>query len=90
MTLTSSWANVHARARLVHILACGGANRSELVALAGGDPAVLVAAIVYESEQPIDYSIIPRVGVVRRLEDCLRALTADTAPSCDATSQIAL
>ncbi len=74
MTLTSSWANVQARARLVHALACGDADMRELAPLADNDPAVLVAAIVYESDHPLDYSVVSRACVVRRLQVCLQSL----------------
>jgi hypothetical protein len=69
------WSDIRTRARVVHSLACAGAGMSELTRLATNDPAVVMAAIVYDGGHPRDYSIIGRGEVVERLNDLLRTIT---------------
>ncbi len=69
--LPTTWTEVRARGRVVHLLACGGANYFELTQLAHGDPAVIVAAIAYQSDHRNDYSIMTRETVQFRLQGLL-------------------
>jgi hypothetical protein len=76
---TDSWHDVHARARVVHILACGGAEMDELARLADHDPAVAVAAIAYDRSHPREHGGMPRQEVSMRLFGLLRALAPQVA-----------
>ena len=75
--LPADWDEVRARGRVVHHLACGGASYRELVRIAHGDVAVIVAAIAYESDQREDYSVLTREAVKHRLQVLLDELTFD-------------
>lgn len=74
--LPTDWDEVRARARVVHRLACGGASYRELQRMAHADPAVIVAAIAYESEDSLDYSVMTRETVQFRLHGLLEHLTS--------------
>lgn len=80
MSSTDSWHDVQARARVVHIMACGGAPLEELAKRADNDPAVAVAAIAYDRANPQSNSLMPHQEVVLRLFGLLRALTAQPTP----------
>lgn len=79
MSSTDSWHDVQARARVVHIMACGGAPLEELARYADHDLAVAVAAIVYDRANPQANSPMPHQEVGLRLFGLLRALTAQPA-----------
>lgn len=81
MNSTDTWHDVYARARVVHILACGGAPMEELARLADNDPAVAVAAIAFDRDHPRETSRMPHQEVVHRLFGLLRALTPQPTPA---------
>ena len=72
------WSDIRTRARVVHALACAGADVTELSRLAANDPAVVMAAIVYDGGHPRDYSIVTRGEVVARLRDLMDAVAWGT------------
>ena len=73
-TTGDEWSDVRTRARVVHALACAGANVDELARLAANDAAVVMAAIVYDGGHPRDYAVMARSEVVSRLNDLLRTI----------------
>ena len=68
-----------ARARVVHLMACAGAPYADLRHLADDDPSIVAAAMSYRSDDRLDYSVMPRVTVVFRLEGLLRQLARRAA-----------
>ena len=68
------WSDIRTRARVVHALACAGADVTELSRFAANDPAIVMAAIVYDGGHPRDYSIVSRNEVVARLRDLMDAV----------------
>lgn len=81
MDIADSWHDVYARARVVHILACGGAPMAELARVADHDPAVAVAAIAFDRDHPRETSRMPHQEVVLRLFGLLRVLTPQPTPA---------
>lgn len=73
------WDEVRARGRVVHLLACGGASYSELTRIAHGDVAVVVAAIAFESDDGVDYTVMTPETVRYRLRGLLEALAERAA-----------
>lgn len=74
--LPADWDEVWARGRAVHLLARGGAGYPELVRIAHGDVAVIVAAIAYEGDDRADGAAMTRETVQFRLQGLLDQMTA--------------
>jgi hypothetical protein len=82
--LPADWDEVRARGRAVHLLARGGAGYPELVRIAHGDVAVIVAAIAYEGDARADRAAMTRETVQFRLQGLLGQMTAGpTRPAVD-------